>query len=87
LHEKDDHPMAGFTVGRTIAAVADDASADLIVLGQGESAWSRCLRENVTSEVRRHTSAPLLIASAALTVRPTRRADARWIRTAAAGAE
>jgi nucleotide-binding universal stress UspA family protein len=80
-------PMAGFTVGRTIAAVADDASADLIVLGQGESAWSRCLRENVTSEVRRHTSAPLQIASAALTVRPTRRADARWIRTAAAGAE
>lgn len=80
-------PMSRVTVGRTIAAIADDASADLIVLGQGKSAWSRWLRENVALEVRRHTSAPLLIASAALTVRPTRRGDARWIRTAAAGTE
>jgi nucleotide-binding universal stress UspA family protein len=55
-------PNPGVMVGPTIAAVAKETGTDLIVLGKRKAGWGRWLSENVSSEVRRHTSVPILVA-------------------------
>lgn len=56
-------PMMNFTVGRAIAAYAEESEVDLIVLGERKSSWLRWPDENVAAEVRRHVGTPIQIVS------------------------
>lgn len=78
-------PMSGMTVGRAIAAVADEMGADLIVLGERSSSRWRWFSEDVASEVVRRSGKPVQIASDALRSSSTRRAGSRWAGLSTAG--
>jgi nucleotide-binding universal stress UspA family protein len=52
-------PISGSTVGRAIAACAEETGADLIILGERKAAWWRFLNEDVAAEIRRRTDTPL----------------------------
>lgn len=56
-------PLAGVTVGRAIATVAEETGADLVMLGERSSSRWRWLKEDVTAEVMRCSSSPIRIAS------------------------
>jgi nucleotide-binding universal stress UspA family protein len=71
-------PMSGMTVGRAIAAVADEMGADLILLGERSSSRFRWLSEDVASEVVRRSGRPVQIAADAIALRSARRAGTRW---------
>lgn len=51
------------SIGRTIADFARDRSVDLIVLGRRPTGWWHWTEENVSSQVERYASVPVLIAS------------------------
>jgi nucleotide-binding universal stress UspA family protein len=50
------------SIGKTIADFARDRRADLIVLGRRPTGWWHWTQENVSFQVQRHASVPVLIA-------------------------
>jgi nucleotide-binding universal stress UspA family protein len=56
-------PLTGSMIGREIAAFAAENGIDLIVLGKRRPGWWRWLDEDVAATVRRHSEAPVQIAS------------------------
>jgi K+-sensing histidine kinase KdpD len=71
-------PMCGMTVGRAIAAVAEETGADLILLGKRSTSRWRWLSEDVASEVVRRSGRPVQIAADAIALSSARHAGARW---------
>jgi nucleotide-binding universal stress UspA family protein len=70
-------PMCGMTVGRAIAAVADETGADLILLGERSTSPWRWLSEDVASEVVRRSGRPVQIAADPIALNSARRTGAR----------
>jgi nucleotide-binding universal stress UspA family protein len=79
-------PMSGLTIGRAIASFAQESGADLILLGERQSGWSRWLREDVASEVRRRSGTPIQIVRDRVAGSAVRRAGTRWTDATATGA-
>jgi nucleotide-binding universal stress UspA family protein len=50
------------SIGKTIADFARERRADLIVLGRRPTGWWHWTQENVSFQVQRHASVPVLIA-------------------------
>jgi nucleotide-binding universal stress UspA family protein len=71
-------PMSGLTIGCAIASVAKESGADLILLGQRKSDWSRWLREDVAAEVRRRADTPIQIVPDNVVDGLARRAGSLW---------
>jgi nucleotide-binding universal stress UspA family protein len=76
--------IVGMTVGRAIADVADETGADLILLGERNSAWWRWMDEDVASEVMRCSTRPTQIVSDRSAVSLARRGGTRWTDASAA---
>jgi nucleotide-binding universal stress UspA family protein len=70
--------IARMTVGRAIAAAADETGADLILLGERSSAWWQWMSEDVASEVMRHSSRPTQIISDRRAMSSARRGGTPW---------
>lgn len=71
-------PMSGMTIGRAIAAVADEMGADLILLGARSASRWRWLSEDVASEVMRRSGRPIQVAADVIALSSARRAGPRW---------
>ncbi|WP_322013044.1 universal stress protein [Paraburkholderia sp. J12] len=71
-------PLTGSMIGREIAAFAAEKSVDLIVLGKRRPGWWRWLDEDVAAAVRRHTEAPVQIASGQRELASAHRAGTGW---------
>jgi len=54
-------PVASMNVGRAIASLADEAGADLIVVGARKPRWPWWLAEDVAADVRRGTDTPIQV--------------------------
>ncbi|MFM0266070.1 universal stress protein [Paraburkholderia sediminicola] len=71
-------PMSGMTIGRAIAIVADETTADLILLGERSSFLWRWLSEDVASEVVRCSGRPIQVAADRINSKSAHRAGSRW---------
>lgn len=71
-------PMSGLTIGSAIADVAKDSGADLILLGDRQSDFWRCVREDVAAEVRLQSGTPIQIVRDKGTGSMARRTSAGW---------
>jgi nucleotide-binding universal stress UspA family protein len=77
-------PIMGMTIGRAIAAVADDTGADLILVGARSSARWRWLSENVAAEVMRYSTKPTQIVADKRATGSGVRGGQRWTGTLSA---
>jgi nucleotide-binding universal stress UspA family protein len=71
-------PMSGLTIGCAIADVAKESDADLIILGDRQSGFWRCVREDVAAAVRVHSGTPIQIIRGKNAGSVARNASARW---------
>ncbi len=79
-------PMSGLTTGCAIAAFAEQSGADLVLLGERNSTWWRCLGEDVAADVRRFTGMPIQIVPGKSAGGSPRLVRTRWTDAPAAGA-
>jgi nucleotide-binding universal stress UspA family protein len=52
-------PGDGVTVGRAIAALANEAHADLVIIGGKKANWWRWLRDDIAVDILNHTRASI----------------------------